>query len=364
MRDRSLGAVIADRSDVELAAIFERIWESRGYETHVTFHGTDVHVEAEGETTEGAHRAVRIWISTTKRVTADKTSAFVRNCDHAGEEPYVAAIGRGRLEDDAHRPGLVELDAPTIAVEVREAGIESFVRDMAASTDRPQTNWLGDPIEDGDESGEEEASNADTSDEDDDAISRREALKKASQYVVGGFVTYLVVERISDLVQQSPAVRAAIARRVAWVDSRLPDIELPSVEWSLPEPQPLYEDGPQSNTTTTASTLDDASVIPYGDLRTDPDSYTGTSVTYAGRVSETLERKGTRLATVTVENDAGKPRGDVVIRWPTGQFFDNDVSFRLLEGERVRFWGVVAGEGSISGGVTYPRIDVSVLEEA
>ena len=100
------------------------------------------------------------------------------------------------------------------------------------------------------------------------------------------------------------------------------------------------------------------------DLRERPETYTGTAVTYAGRVEETMERDEVRLALVAVEDDRGRLSGDVVARWPTGRFFDDDIGFRLLADERVRFWGVVAGEGSISGGVQYPRIDVSVLEKS
>lgn len=76
-----------------------------------------------------------------------------------------------------------------------------------------------------------------------------------------------------------------------------------------------------------------------------------------------MERDEVRLALVAVEDDRGRLSGDVVARWPTGRFFDDDIGFRLLADERVRLWGVVAGEGSISGGVRYPRIDVSVLEK-
>ena len=362
MRDRSLGAVVADRSDVELAAIFERIWEARGYETRVRFHGPDVHVEAEGTTPEGVSREVRIWISTSTRLTADKMSAFVRQCDRAGVEPYVAAVGRGHLADDAHRPGLVELDAPTIAVEVREAGIESFVREFERDEEkRPQRNWLGDPLEDdeaAEASDEREA-------EEHGGLTRRAALQKAGTYVLASLTTYLVVERISDYVQASPALRGHISRSVAWVDSRLPDIRPPTIEWEIPSPRPFYEDPRLTENTTTAATKPaDATTIPYEALRANPDDYTGTPVTYTGRVSETRERDGTRLAVVTVEDQQGRVRGDVVVRWPAGRFFDDEIGFRLLDGERIRVWGVVSGDATFGGPASYPRIDVSALESA
>ncbi|WP_411967144.1 hypothetical protein [Haloferax sp. YSSS75] len=362
MRDRSLGAVVADRSDVELAAIFERIWEARGYETRVRFHGPDVHVEAEGTTPEGVPREVRIWISTSTHLTADKMSAFVRQCDRSDVEPYVAAVGRGRLDDDAHRPGLVTLDAPTIAVEVREAGIESFVREYDADGDeRPKTNWLGDPIEDDDVASDE----PEIDHEESSGLTRRAALVTAGKYVGGSLTAYLVVERVSDYVQKSPALRARLSRSVAWADSHRPDIHPPTIEWEVPSPQPFYEDPRLTeNTTTAAANPDDVTAIPYADLRANPGDYTGTAVTYTGRVSETRTRADTRLAVVTVEDQRGRARGDVVARWPSGRFFDDEIGFRLLDGSRVRLWGVVSGDTTLDGAVSYPRIDVSTLEKA
>ncbi|WP_042662287.1 hypothetical protein [Haloferax sp. ATB1] len=352
----SLTSVVSDRSDVELAAVFERVWGARGYETRVRFRGPDVHVEATGKTPEGAKRDLRIWITTTGTVTADKASAFVRRCERAGIEPYVAAVGGGRVASDAHRPGLVVLDAPAIAVEIRETGVESFVRELA----------IGDGGSDGGSPDADGDGDDPVDDEDDEAdrLTRREALKKAGTYVAGGLVTYLAVEQVSDFVQRSPKLRAAVARRAAWVDDHLPDVALPTVEWSLPTPQPLSEESTLPNRTTAVATPANATTIPYADLRTNPESYAGTTVTYTGRVEETMERDETRLALVAVEDDRGRLSGDVVARWPTGCFFDGDIGFRLLADERVRLWGVVAGEGSISGGVRYPRIDVSALEKA
>ncbi|RDZ63735.1 hypothetical protein C5B90_11415 [Haloferax sp. Atlit-12N] len=358
-----LTSVVSARTDVELASVFERVWEARGYRTRVRFRGPDVHVEATGETPEGATRELRIWITTTGTVTADKTSAFVRRCERAGIEPYVAAVGDGRVAPDAHRRGLVVLDAPTIAVEIREAGVESFVRDLTAR-EEPATNWLGDRAEGGDGDGDDTEGEHDESEGDDAGrITRREALKKAGTYVAGGLVTYLAVEQVSDFVQRSPKLRAAVARRAAWVDDHLTDVSLPTVEWSIPTPQPLSEESTLPNQTTAVATPTNATTIPYADLRTNPESYAGTTVTYTGRVEETMERGEARLALVAVEDDRGRLSGDVIARWPTGRFFDGDIGFRLLTDERVRLWGVVAGEGSISGGVQYPRIDVSVLEK-
>ncbi|EMA06567.1 hypothetical protein [Haloferax denitrificans] len=357
-----LTSVVSDRSDVELAAVFERVWGARGYETRVRFRGPDVHVEATGKTPEGAKRDLRIWITTTGTVTADKASAFVRRCERAGIEPYVAAVGGGRVASDAHRPGLVVLDAPAIAVEIREAGVESFVRDLAAGASGAGGDGDSEALDSESEGDESEDAEDDEADEA-DRLTRREALKKAGTYVAGGLVTYLAVEQVSDFVQRSPELRAAVARRAAWLDARLPDVRLPTVEWSVPTPQPLSEESTLPNRTTAVATPANATTIPYADLRTNPESLTGTAVTYTGRVEETIERDEVRLALVAVEDDRGRLGGDVVARWPTGRFFDDDIGFRLLADERVRFWGVVAGEGSISGGVRYPRIDVSVLEK-
>ncbi|AFK19991.1 hypothetical protein E6P09_00155 [Haloferax mediterranei ATCC 33500] len=368
MKEPSLGSIIGDRSDVELAAIFERIWEARGYEARVRFHGPDVNVEAEGETPEGAHREIRIWVTSTRAITADMTSAFVRTCNRADIEPYVAAVGHGRLEADAYQPGLVVLDAPSIAVEVRETGVESFVHQLVDEDDESTaTNWLGDPVDadgEADETATDETDDEEDGEDDDDKISRREAVKKAGTYVTGGLVTYLIVEKISDIVQRSPKLRAAISRRAAWVESHLPEINTPTVEWSVPTPQPLYDDPRQPNRTTTSSKPANATAIPYETLREDPAAYTGTAVTYTGRVEETMERGEIRFATIAVEDSKGRLRGDVVARWPVGQFFDDDIGFRLLDTERVRIWGVVSGAGSLSGSRQYPQIDVSVLEKA
>ncbi|WP_367996766.1 hypothetical protein [Haloferax volcanii] len=360
-----LTSVVSDRTDVELAAVFERVWGARGYQTRVRFRGPDVHVDAVGKTPEGAKRELRIWITTTGTVTADKASAFVRRCERAGIEPYVAAVGGGRVVPDAHRPGFVVLDAPAIAVEIRETGVESFVRDLAAEGDGASDGEGGGLGSEGDDDAEDPED--DEADENDaaDRLTRREALTKVGTYVAGGLVTYLAVERVSDFVQRSPKLRAAVARRAAWLDARLPDVRLPTVEWSVPTPQPLSEESTLPNRTTAVSTPANATTIPYADLRERPETYTGTAVTYAGRVEETMERDEVRLALVAVEDDRGRLSGDVVARWPTGRFFDDDdIGFRLLADERVRFWGVVAGEGSISGGVQYPRIDVSVLEKS
>ncbi|ELZ55798.1 MULTISPECIES: hypothetical protein [unclassified Haloferax] len=356
-----LTSVVSDRTDIELAAVFERVWRARGYQTRVRFRGPDVHVDAVGKTPEGAKRELRIWITSTGPVTADKASAFVRRCERAGIEPYVAAVGGGRVAPDAHRPGLVVLDAPAIAVEIRETGVESFVRDLAAEGDGASDGESGGLGSEGD--GDAEDPDAPEDDEA-DRLTRREALTQAGTYVAGGLVTYLAVERVSDFVQRSPKLRAAVARRVAWLDARLPDVRLPTVEWSVPTPQPLSEKSTLPNRTTAVSTPANATTIPYADLRERPETYTGTAVTYAGRVEETMERDEVRLALVAVEDDRGRLSGDVVARWPTGRFFDDDIGFRLLADERVRLWGVVAGEGSISGGVQYPRIDVSVLEKS
>ncbi|WP_396611737.1 hypothetical protein ACH9L7_00170 [Haloferax sp. S1W] len=365
MRESSLVSVVNERSDVELAAIFERIWESRGYETHVRFSGPDVHVEAEGETPDGAHREVRIWITTSRNITADMTSAFVRTCDRSDVEPYVAPVGRGKLEPDAHRTGLVELDASSIAVEIRETGVEEFVRDLeTGGKSHGKTNWLGDEIDESDADESEGDGEADAADEL-ETISRREALKKVGGYVTGGLVTYLIVERISDAIQNSPKLRAAIARRVEWIGSYLPDVNLPTVEWSVPSPQPIRDDPTVPDTNASEQTTPaDSVAVPYDDLRENPTAYEGTAVTYTGTIDDTTERDDRRYAVITVEGTDGRLRGDIVGRWPAGQFFDDDIGFRLLNDERVTVWGRVAGTSSMFFGRPLPLVELVALQKA
>ncbi|UVE50655.1 hypothetical protein KU306_01775 [Haloferax larsenii] len=366
MREPSLVSVVNERSDVELAAVFERIWEARGYETRVRFSGPDVHVEAEGETPEGAHREVRIWITTSRTITADMTSAFVRKCDRSDVEPYIAPIGRGKMNPDAHRTGLVELDASSIAVEIREADIEPFVRDLAESDEtHVKTNWLGERVDEEDREGDGDGDGDGDDDDEPEAISRREALKKVGGYVTGGLVTYLVVERISDMIQNSPKLRAAIAERVAWVGSFLPDVSLPTVEWSVPSPQPIRDDPSMPDTNASAQTTPtNATAVPYDDLRDDPEGYEGTAVTYSGTIDETTERDDERFAVIAVEGANGLPKGDIVGRWPSGQFFDDDIGFRLLGDERVTVWGRVAGTSSMFFGRPLPLVDLVALQKA
>ncbi|MFC7202540.1 hypothetical protein ACFQJC_03375 [Haloferax namakaokahaiae] len=361
----SLASLIDECSDVELAAIFEHIWEARGYETRVRFKGPNVLVEAEGKTPDGTPRELRIWITSSKRITADMTSAFVRNCDFAGFEPYLAVVGRGSMNPDAYQTGLVKHDASGIAVEVRETGTEEFVRGLVGEKEPIARNWLGDPTDPGEEGGDKSDGEGGEGGEDPDGVSRRAALKKVGQYVVGGFVTYVVVEQISDFVQSSPKLRAEVEAGREWVDSHLPDVSLPAVEWEVPTPQPLYDEHGNPNTepkpsdepTTTAT-------IPYGELASNPEGYAGDVVTYTGRVDSTREDESVRLATVTVADEGGRLTGDVVTRWPTGRFFDDAVGFRLLENDEIRFWGTVAGSMSLSGGPTVPLIDVQALEKA
>ncbi|ELZ96906.1 hypothetical protein C440_03993 [Haloferax mucosum ATCC BAA-1512] len=340
MSEPPLGSVIGDCSDVELAAILERIWTARGYETRVRLHGPDVEVEAKGETPGGAYRTVRIWITSTRTITADMTSAFVRHCTRAGTEPYVATVGRGRLGDDAHQPKLVALTASAVAVEVRETGVESFVRELANEDDEQVVmNRLVERVTDEDDrtllGKRNENGRAD-----DGGISRRAALAGIGTLATGGAVAYVAIDRGL--------------------------VSLPTVEWSMPTPQPLSDDTALPNKTTTPRTPANATTIPYDDLKAEPTTYTGTAVTYTGRVEQTIERAETRFATIAVEDSTGRLRGDVVARWPAGTFFDSETGFRLLDTERVRIWGVVSGEGSLanSDARQYPQIDVSVLETA
>ncbi|MFB6092469.1 MAG: hypothetical protein ABEK02_05610 [Haloquadratum sp.] len=389
MGDRSLRAVISARSDVEIAAIFERIWEARGYDTEVRFSGPDVHVDAEGETDDGTRRAVRIWVTTGGRVRPNQTSAYVRECERAGVEPYIAVVGNAELDRDAHRPELVEFSATSIAVQAREAGVEGFVHAFADDGDGDgdsdsdsdgdsdgdeavEWNWLGDRV--GDEDAEaDDADGDDTEDADDDtdAVSRRAAMKTAGKYVAGSLVAYLAVEAASDTVRRSPELRRAIARRTRWVGAHLP---------TLPGSNPAADAGGSAtqNASGTGSALanaseslptnasgvvvpPDATTIDYERLRSDPQEFVGTTVAYVGAVTNTTTRTDRRFVLLRVVVD-GRLRGDVVGWWPDGRFFDGDLEFRLLQDERVLAWGRIDGTSSLFFQSSLPRLEIRGLQ--
>jgi hypothetical protein len=365
----SLTAIIGSLPDSEVAVIIRRIWEARGYDAEIHFSGPDIHVRASGETSEGARRNVRVWVATDGELSAWQTRGYVRQCEQADEEAYVAVVGDARVAEDAHRSGLIERNTAAIVVRVREAGIESFVygrRDDDPADDQITRNWLGDPIdEEGDGDADSAADGAEAEASDDPELGRRAAIKQGGKYVVGGFLTYLGVGWLTDYVQQSPTARAAIQRRAAWVDARLPDVRPPEAG--------------EEGTTTATPTADGAADLPgepveqatppnatalaLSRLRSGPDGFVGTTVRYAGEITETTERETARFVIVRVRDEGGF-RGDLIGRWQTGRFFEDSVGFRLLNGTRVTVWGDVVGTSSVFIGETLPAIDVAALQRA
>jgi len=108
-----LTSVVSDRSDVELAAVFERVWGARGYETRVRFRGPDVPVEATGKTPEGAKRDLRLRITTTGTVTADKASTSGSGASSPARGRFRAGGGtprRVRVGEAVTEPGAGETD--------------------------------------------------------------------------------------------------------------------------------------------------------------------------------------------------------------------------------------------------------------
>ena len=364
----SLTATIGSLPDSEIAVIIRRIWEARGYDAEIHFSGPDIHVRASGETAEGARRNVRVWVATDGELAAWQTRGYLQQCERADEEAYVAVVGDARVAEDAHRSGLVERNTAAIAVRVREAGIESFVyglRDDDDPADGQITrNWLGDPIDE-EEDVDSSVDGAESEADDEPELGRRAAIKQGGKYAVGGFLTYLGVEWFTDYVRDSPTARAAIRRRAAWIDARVPDVRPP-------------EAGGEATTTTTPTadgaadlpgepveqaTPPNATALAFSRLRSDPEEFIGTTVRYPGEIIETTERETARFVIVRVRDESGF-RGDLVGRWPTGRFFEDSVGFRLLNGTQVTVWGDVAGTSSVFIGETLPAIDVAALQRA
>jgi hypothetical protein len=363
----SLTAVIGSLSDSEVAAIIERIWEARGYDAQIHFSGADVHVRASGETAEGARRNVRVWVATDGGLSAWQTRGFVRQCERAEEEAYVVVVGDARVAEDAHQSTLVERNTAAVVVRVREAGIESFVYGLYdeddATDDQVVRNWLGDPI---DEDDTDSADNGPASEEPDEReLGRRAAIKQGSKYVVGGFLAYLGAEWLSNYVQRSPELRAAIGQRAAWVDARLPDVGPSGSDGDSTAPATSAADGSTDLPGEPAEqpTPPEPVALAFSRLRSDPEEFVGTTVRYAGEVVETTERETERFVLVRVETD-GEFQGDLVCRWRSGRFFEDGFGFRLLQGMRVTVWGDIVGTSSVFIGETYPALEAVALEPA
>lgn len=138
MREGSAHEAIAGMSDVAVASLVQRLWESRNYEATLGFSGPNPHVEAVGATPEGTTRTVRT------RVVAGGTTArdlrvFAARCDRDGVEPHVVAL-RSSIGYDIAPIGVAVFDAAGLAVELREAGVDVGTDDASV----PETDWFGD----------------------------------------------------------------------------------------------------------------------------------------------------------------------------------------------------------------------------
>lgn len=350
MREGSVHEAIAEASDVDVASLVQRLWEARGYETAIEFSGPDVRVEATGETAEGATRAVRTWVNA-DGASERQLRVFASACDRDGAEPHVVAVGGG-VDPGAVPRGVPTYDASGLAVELREAGVE-----LGGATEASATDWLGDPVEgtDGGSDGVDvrgdgvdgdDGTDAGDGDGETEEIDRREAVKTVGRYVAVGFVGYVAVERLSDYVRSTPAVRTAVRREVADLRARLPTVEVPfdppavtngsRVEGAVPE------SGPES--ATAGERPANATRIPYHELAADPASFAGTAVRYAGRVDDVHEgRESFRIRLEVAPTAADEWTDEVVCRWEAGALFGDSMSVHLLRDERVTVWGVVRG---------------------
>lgn len=342
MREGSVQRLIASASDVEVASIVQRVWEARGYETDVRFSGPDVHVEAVGETPEGATRTVRT------RVVVGGTDerdlrAFLSSCERDGVEPQVVAV-RGRIDPGIVPPGVAVDDAAGLAVDVRETGVELETGGESDSEPERETDWFGDPVDDRDGTDDDEA------DADDEAeVTRRDALETVGVYVCVGLGGYLAVERLSDLVRSSPEFRADVRRRVADLRGRLPRVDLPDVGVDFGAESRLEGEVPGGDTASGGTRPENATRVPYHELAADPSAFAGDAVRYEGTVEAVTERDATFEIRLAVAATAADEWTDALVcRWSKGDLFGDAVSVHLLERDDVAVWGVVRGatEGS------------------
>ncbi|SFG56249.1 hypothetical protein SAMN04488063_2425 [Halopelagius inordinatus] len=352
MNETSLREILDRRPDREGARVVRRMWEARGYETAIRFSGPDLYVEARGRTDDGASRRIRSWISAGGRIDRRRMRVFADACERDGVEPHVVTLGPAEIDDDAHVPSVWEFDAARLAVEVREAGVESAVRALESDSD-PETetetveDWFGDPVEesesDGDD-GERDEGDDDADGDEEEQLTRRDAVRIAGKYVVGGLVTYLFVEGLSDAVRASPELRRAVRERAAPLRNRLPTIPAGGVGSPSASGGDATARTPTYGNPTSGRRVENATAIPYDELAADPESRAGHAVRYDGTVRRTVEgvtERGIRLAVTRGPN--GTWVDDVACRWPSGRLYEDAVQFRLLDGERVQVWGTVRG---------------------
>ncbi|RYJ14679.1 hypothetical protein ELS19_12440 [Halogeometricum borinquense] len=333
MSEGSIHEVISNASAVDVASLVQRLWEERGYETTLTFSGPDIHVEAVGETDEGATRTVRTWVDA-DGATERQLRVFVNACDRDEVEPHVVAAKTG-LNSGVIPPGIATFDASGLAVELREAGVEP--EDDETTEEEQETDWLGEPVDgDGDD--------ADDDEEETEEIDRREAVKTVASYVLVGLGSYLAVERLSDYVQSSPEARAAIRRHMTDLRGRLPRMDV-SFDPNVTNQTRMNEAMPSRQSASGGDRPANATRIPYHELAADTAAFSGDAVRYEGTVDSVKEREETfQIDLLVAETEADEWTDAVACRWEIGTLFDDSMSVRLLENETVTVWGVVRGK--------------------
>ncbi|RDI72283.1 hypothetical protein [Halopelagius longus] len=342
MNGRSLREMLDRRPDTEAGRVVRRIWLARGYEAAVRFSGPDLYVEARGRTDEGATRRIRAWVSSEGTIDRRRMRAFVNACERDDAEPHVVTLGTAQIADDAHLPGVWEFDASRLAVEVRDAGVEAAVRALEAEAESTaeedaSENWFGEPVED-------DGDSEDDDETDEEELTRRDAARITGKYVVGGLVTYLFVESLSDAVRASPELRRTVREATTPLWSHVP---------AMPSGEGASDGGggvgtgtgtPDYGNPTSGERVENATAIPYDELAADAAANAGRNVRYEGVVRSTVEgvtERGVRLAVTPGPN--GSWSDEIACRWPSGRLYEDAVRFRLLEGERIRVWGVVRG---------------------
>lgn len=351
MNGRSLREMLDRRPDTEAGRVVRRIWEARGYEAAVRFSGPDLYVEARGTTDDGASRRVRAWVSSAGRIDRRGMRAFANACERDGVEPHVVTLGTAEIDDDAHLPSVWEFDAARLAVEVREAGVESVVRAFeseSASEAEAAEDWFGDPVDesDGDDGRDWGEDGADG--DEGERLTRRDAARIAGRYAIGGLTTYLFVEGLSDAVRASPELRRTVRETTSSIQKHVPAMPAGGAESASASASASAGDAtartPDYGDPTSGRRVENATAIPYDELAADPEARAGSNVRYEGTVKRTVEGatdRGLRLAVTPGPN--GTWGDEIACRWPTGRLYEDAMRFRLLEGERVRVWGVVRG---------------------
>lgn len=161
------------------------------------------------------------------------------------------------------------------------------------------------------EGGDEDEEGGDD-EEEAEAIDRREAVTTVGRYLLVGLGGYLAVERLSDFVRESPAVRAAVRRRVEAVRARVPDVSA-SFDFGGTDRSRVEGALPSQRSATGGTRPEDARRVPYHELAADPESFVGTAVEYGGTVDDLRERRTTYELTLRVTPTADDEWTDAVV---------------------------------------------------